>query len=940
MSAGNVKAELTLETGKFEQSADRATKKIEAAAAAQQKAAEKARAAWEKELIAQDRATEGAARASRAKELAALQSDILSRSLEKEQRIQAQVTSGLDRWVSSVNGSTAAVTRATAAHDAFAASEERVAAGGAHSITEIQATSAAIRTFEGNPGIRAFERFVTTIPGAGAALRAFFPLFGLAAAGAAFFKIGEAIYDIKDKADKAGAAIQLAFGDLNGELRVANEQLTVTNDRLEDDVAKLEKRPSNGLRTGLDEATLAADNLGRSLDKDIGKVTELLEKNKIGFFGGLLGGKGKTEDTGNLVLSVKRDIDKVRKEQDEVVSQARANTGNPDDLKHAVQARLVALQDAYDKGDAALKNAQDAVRKVQDWRNTPASTFGAGLTLKASGVTYSSGRDNTADFNILAGGRDLLLQEQNEIGGDYRREQGEAAKGKAGDNSAAASLESKEAAAARKAAEERLKELDSKLAKAQGEGFLPRSGPRVAEYWQSRIGEFTKGSEQYLQIVEKQAAALEGGRAKLERALTLAKAGRTAEALAELSGERKTDPEAEEASRIAIQVRGVPESFAKDARKTANETVQSNDEIALVHTRTKARLEEITIQERAGRLIDRQAAAMALAAVHTRLYTQELATLEQELKRIEANPDLTGPEKAKQTGKLREQIEAAQGGRAEQVARDQVAIDPGTTSAVVGFRDALIDASQKSRDFAQQAQEFVTSTLSKLNSTFVEELTSRSRTGPRHLFTKAGHDIATSAAGAGVKDLTGFASGYIEKLPFSKLFGKGAKKELGDSSANPIWTRSAETQNPSLPTWLGGSDGATSAVSNVVSSFAKPGDSGSNGIFSALGAIVPFLGFANGVSAFGGGMAMVGERGPEIVNLPGGSSVTPNHKMPQFDGGGDTHNHYYDLRQTNDPAQIKAIMRQYVPGIEASAAERAGKQAYETKRRSITGGRG
>lgn len=34
-------------------------------------------------------------------------------------------------------------------------------------------------------------------------------------------------------------------------------------------------------------------------------------------------------------------------------------------------------------------------------------------------------------------------------------------------------------------------------------------------------------------------------------------------------------------------------------------------------------------------------------------------------------------------------------------------------------------------------------------------------------------------------------------------------------------------------------------------------------------------GFANGVANFGGGMAIVGERGPEIVNLPRGSSVLP-----------------------------------------------------------------
>lgn len=41
--------------------------------------------------------------------------------------------------------------------------------------------------------------------------------------------------------------------------------------------------------------------------------------------------------------------------------------------------------------------------------------------------------------------------------------------------------------------------------------------------------------------------------------------------------------------------------------------------------------------------------------------------------------------------------------------------------------------------------------------------------------------------------------------------------------------------------------------------------------------------FAGGVQNFGGGLALVGERGPELVNLPRGSDVIPNHML----GSGD-----------------------------------------------------
>ncbi len=44
--------------------------------------------------------------------------------------------------------------------------------------------------------------------------------------------------------------------------------------------------------------------------------------------------------------------------------------------------------------------------------------------------------------------------------------------------------------------------------------------------------------------------------------------------------------------------------------------------------------------------------------------------------------------------------------------------------------------------------------------------------------------------------------------------------------------------------------------------------------------------FAMGVDNFAGGLAMVGERGPELVNLPKGSGVVPNHRLAGITGGG------------------------------------------------------
>ena len=55
------------------------------------------------------------------------------------------------------------------------------------------------------------------------------------------------------------------------------------------------------------------------------------------------------------------------------------------------------------------------------------------------------------------------------------------------------------------------------------------------------------------------------------------------------------------------------------------------------------------------------------------------------------------------------------------------------------------------------------------------------------------------------------------------------------------------------------------------------------GIMKNLGGLSGILsklpGFANGTDFAPGGLAIVGERGPELVNLPRGSQVIPNHKM-------------------------------------------------------------
>lgn len=108
------------------------------------------------------------------------------------------------------------------------------------------------------------------------------------------------------------------------------------------------------------------------------------------------------------------------------------------------------------------------------------------------------------------------------------------------------------------------------------------------------------------------------------------------------------------------------------------------------------------------------------------------------------------------------------------------------------------------------------------------------------------------------------------------------------------------------------------------------GATGTPSSFSPTTSVTPpsgFMpGFANGTSYAPGGMALVGERGPELVNLPRGSQVIPNHKIGGLSGGGSNISVNVDARGSNDPAAVRAQVQQGIleaaPAIIAAAESR------------------
>jgi len=121
-------------------------------------------------------------------------------------------------------------------------------------------------------------------------------------------------------------------------------------------------------------------------------------------------------------------------------------------------------------------------------------------------------------------------------------------------------------------------------------------------------------------------------------------------------------------------------------------------------------------------------------------------------------------------------------------------------------------------------------------------------------------------------------------------------------------------------------------IVGFVTSLFKPGASASPSGASAFSKVASAAmapgkrgpAFANGTVNAPGGMAWVGERGPELVNLPRGSQVIPAHRAQSMGGGGI--NISVDARGASDPAAVRAQVQQGIleaaPAIIAAAESR------------------
>ena len=386
---------------------------------------------------------------------------------------------------------------------------------------------------------------------------------------------------------------------------------------------------------------------------------------------------------------------------------------------------------------------------------------------------------------------------------------------------------------AEKENEKRLKAMEAGLAQLKINGNV--TAKAEFEYWQERIGQFTVGSNQYNAIVEKEAQIVTEGARRASEIVKQAK---------QLMKKQDTDSGAAEALR---SINEVNENYIKSLQEMdkARETqADAANEVAAIRSRAAATEAETRINEESGRSITRQDAARQLAFLHAQQYSAQIEALNAKAIQVANASYLTSPEKAAQLRQIQEQGTNLEVQRQAQIAHDQNSTNPTDSSPFIGAEDAINEFAEAARNNAKQMQEFITQTISKINSTLVEELTHRHRRGD-HEFRNMGADLFRSGTGAllnkGEGDIAGlfpFAKGKADGSPSNPLhvlianmpnlsipgiqpgLGDAAQKSLGGAPMTP------EAVSKMLyPNGLGGSavsaaagiaGSATSAISNFL----------------------------------------------------------------------------------------------------------------------------
>jgi predicted transcriptional regulator len=693
---------------------------------------------------------------------------------------------------------------------------------------------------------RGLRNFVTELPGVATAMNAAFDAIAVIALISVVVEAGRKIAEFISKSEEAGKAQTKAWTDSLAALKMTVEEQTVSNDKLQDQVDKLEHKPRNALKDAIDEAIVSAGKLGDKLTEDIKKISDGIKEENVWQRMGVLG-PGDSP--------VKGELENYQARIAQITEETQANVANAKSIRDKTAAQK-AGDEAYIRAGNDSKGRLGAL-VTANTTTTKDSTDGFGVT-----VPGKTNHNYALEAAATAGSRTIDLNNALTKGDAGSLDNQDYIAAHSGDKNA-----KEEADKASKAA------LDKDQATLDARYLDPsKDADKIAAYWMAIVQATAKGSVEYKGAMEHLVAANK----------------EQWKALHDLVNKETQDP-------LPLPKMAELNNFLpKDLNKKLDDlSLELSDKAALATIKAKNEMDNYTnsLKVATGAMSEQQAASQRMSNDALENAAQ-LKVLKDALVKLKAegtyNP-ITGQNmdeaNARQQGEVQSQIGSTTS--EGQLKATQDAQAHYLTTAVGGVSTALNEFAAKVTNVGQVLGQFVMQSLSDVNNAILNP----GKPGS-HRFKAMGLAMGKDAEGSALKGGEGMAIKGVDKL-----LHLGGKKD-GSSKANALWTQSADLG-------VGSSTGSASGVAE-----ASDSGGFLSGLISKMSFAAPLMGFATGGNAQAGTMAMVGEHGPELAYFGSDAHITPNqslHSAVGGGGGGDTYN--IDARQTSNPAQTAAYIQ-------------------------------
>jgi hypothetical protein len=830
--------------------------------------------------------------------------------------------------------------KATAANQGYAESERNVRREIGSTISTRLKEDAAIRALQGDLlGVRAAGTFLSMIPGLGAAVASTFELIGAAAV----IGIGvELVGKIKAAIDvfrQMPTAIRNAFDTLTQEQAKSNDSIEQTNDSLQQQISRIEHKPQNNLKDALDADKRSADELADSLSNAANKLTDLITKNKVGFFKGLVTGSDVTTPVD----------DKAQAYADQT-----ATRGSQLDDARAQLALETSKGKGGDKG--TVSKFQGIISGIQSQQTAADEKFQKELAVE---IAKRSSKAKAYQIIVPGEARGTTKTEMTDYAGRYGDQSRVLAKLRGYENFADLSLESdsdrsqtpalktrlqhdqagkQSASDASQADRKKLEGYETQLSDLQSSGNVGAND--VYTFWQSKTAAFKRGSEEYLAVVRHSNEAYRQVQAENNEALKSASIpGGIQPDIKGYFGQQQTATQSPVTPTDATKSDDTARFMREDAQ-AAREYIGTLAEMPALSEKQALAMREANVQIAISTgTISRSGAASAEAAIHLDAYTEAAQRLKDARASIDANTaGLSSNQQAAARATNTQQESDLSANFAVQSIQDKTNLDE--TKLTTAWKDSLNRFVQMSQDTAGQIGGIFSDSLGGVNNTLATSLTAYYRTGrQREMALRNGlsGDVRNSAqklAKTGIGEIEapglkalgigGKADGS-QKAPFwvkiAGALGLGSgSNSVGATGSSPASHGIGSTVSRALghTGWFGKMLGFGSSMAPMLNTGgADPlglgGPPDTSGVANALGAntvdLSQFQGFfASGGSVTGNVPAVVGENGPELFVPHTTGSIVPNG---QWGGGGDTHIHVggVDARGATDPAAVHAAVQ-------------------------------